>query len=114
MLDRILNPNPTFYKWDRFSTGFFPAVILPILCFFLFYLITLANSKFGQHANYSFELFWYTVKSGTAFMRTASLCCIPNAALFFFFINRNYFNASRAVVFVTMLLVIAIVIKDMM
>jgi hypothetical protein len=114
MLDRMLNPNPTFYKWDKFWTGFLPALVLPVICFFLFFLITLLNSRLAHHANYSFQLYWFTVQSGTAFLRTASLCCIPNAVLFFFFLNRNYFNASRAVVFTTMLYVIAIVIKDMM
>ena len=112
MLDKILNPVPTIYKWDRFWAGFIPALLLPVVSFFLFFLLTAAYSKFIDKATFSFTLFLYSIKGATSFLRTSTLCCLPNAAVFFFFIQRNYYNASRAVVFTTMLYVIAIVIKD--
>jgi len=113
MLERFLNPSPTFYKWDRFWVGFFPALLLPLVSFVILFAITWANAKFQYHENYSFTLYWHSVQSSVIFLRTSSLCCMPNAVLFFFFIRRNYNNASRAVVFTTMLYVLAIVIKDL-
>jgi hypothetical protein len=112
MLDRILNPNPTFYKWDTFWVGFVPAVLLPVVCFFAFYGLTYVNSIYLHNTSYSFHLFWYSMNNSATFLRTSTLCCIPNAAIFFFLINRNYNNASRAVIFATMLYILAIVIKD--
>ena len=31
MFERFFNPAPTFYKWDRFWVGFWPALFLPLL-----------------------------------------------------------------------------------
>jgi len=112
MFDTFFNPTPTFYKWDRFWVGFIPALLLPGVSLGAFFLLTYVNSVYFHHLAYSFTLFWYSINSSVAFLRTSTLCCIPNAAVFFFFIRRNYYNASRAVIFVTMLYVLAIVIKD--
>lgn len=114
MLDRILNPAPTFYKWDRFWVGFFPALFLPLAGFLVLFAITWANAKFQYRENYTFTQYYHSIQSATMFLRISSLCCMPNAVLFFFFIRRNYNNASRAVVFTTMLYVLAIVVKDLM
>ncbi|MDB5284256.1 MAG: hypothetical protein JWO06_3331 [Bacteroidota bacterium] len=114
MLDKFLNPTPTFYKWDRFWVGFLPALLLPLISFLLFYVITYANAKYNQQIIFEFGTFLRTMKGATVFLRTATLCCIPNGAIFFFLIQRNYNNASRAVVITTMLYVIAIVVNDVL
>jgi hypothetical protein len=113
MFDRFLNPAPTFYKWDRFWVGFLPAFVLPVISLLVLYLITWCNARFNYHEPFPWLIYWHSIQSATVFLRTASLCCMPNAVLFFFFIQRNYYNASRAVVFTTMLYVLAIVIKDL-
>ncbi len=113
MLDKYFNPNPTIYKWDRFSVGFIPSILLPVIVFFAFYGFTWFQSVYIQGASFSFSLFLHSMNNQTVFLKTSTLCCIPNAALFFFFIKRDYYNASRAVIVATMLLIIAIVIKDM-
>ena len=114
MLDEILNPTPTIYKWDRFWVGFLPALVLPVISFLIFYAVTYAYAKYNQHMILDFTTFLHTMKGATVFLRTSTLCCIPNAAVFFFLIQRNYNNASRAVVITTMLYVIAIVVKDVL
>ncbi len=112
MFDKFLNPAPTFYKWDRFWVGFLPALFLPLVSLVALYVITWANAKFNYHEAFGWDIYLHSIRSSTVFLRTASLCCMPNAVLFFFFIQRNYNNASRAVVFTTMLYVLVIVVKD--
>ena len=112
MLDRIFNASPTIYKWDNFWVGFLPAIISPFVMFFVLYGLAAAASYFGSHEKYMFEVYLYSMRSPTLFLRVTTLCCIPNGAIFFFLISRNYMNASRGVVLVTMLFVIAIVIRD--
>ncbi len=112
MLDRVLNPTPTIYKWDRFWVGFVPALLLPVISLLVLYLIISTTSQYQHHETFAFDTYLHAMQSNLYFLRIASLCCMPNAALFFFFISRNYNNASRAVVMTTMLYVLLIVIKD--
>lgn len=114
MLDRILNPTPTFYKWDRFSVGALPALILPFVCCMLLFVITFLNAKYVEHTQFTLHMFLLSFKSEVAFLRASSLCCMPNAALFFFFIKNDYYNASRGVIITTMLFVIAILTKELL
>lgn len=114
MLQQMLNPTPTFYKWDRFWVGFLPAIAVPIASFFIFFGLTYFLSVYVNKTSYSLHLFLYSMKNSTTFLRTTTLCCIPNAALFFFLINRSYYNASRAVVLTTMIFIILIVAKELL
>ena len=112
MLDRLFNPAPTIYKWDRFWVGFLPALIMPFVSLFVLYGIIAFSSQYLHHEHFGFDVFLHAMQSSLYFLRTSTLCCIPNAAIFFFLIKKNYNNASRAVVVTTMLYVIIIVIKD--
>lgn len=114
MLDRFLNPTPTFYKWDKFFTGAIPALILPFIALAGIFVISVAYSKFNYHEVFTMQQFLHSLQSPNVFLRTASLSCMANAALFFFFIQRNYYNASRGVIIITMLFVLAIVFKEML
>jgi len=109
MLDRILNPTPTFYKWDRFGVGFLPALICPVLGFMLIYLISMVSSNTSGAGHFTFSMYLTSLQNSNTFLRVTTLSCFGNAAVFFVFINRNYNNAARAVVITTMLYVIAIV-----
>ena len=112
MLDQVLNPSPTIYKWDRFWVGFLPALVLPVVSMLVLYGVIAITSQYQHNEVFSFDTFLHAMQSNLYFLRIASLCCMPNAALFFFFISKNYNNTSRAVVMTTMLYVILIVIKD--
>jgi hypothetical protein len=114
MLDKYLNPTPSVYKWDRFAVGFFPGLLLPFVMFMVFFCFTWFNAVCLHSGSFSAQLFLLSVSSPVTFMRITTLCCIPNGLLFFLFIHKNYYNAARAVVLVTMLYVIAIVAKDML
>ena len=112
MLDKFLNPTPTIYKWDRFWVGFLPALALPIVSMLVLYGIMALSSQLIHHEQFPLSSFTSAMQSTLYFLRITTLCCMPNAALFFLFIRLNYNNASRAVVITTMLYVILIVIKD--
>lgn len=112
MLDRLLNPSPTIYKWDRFWVGFVPALLLPVVSFFALYGFMAISSVVTKHESFAFEAYMSAMRSSLYFLRIATLCCMPSAGIFFFLVNKNYNNASRAVVITTMLYVMLIVIKD--
>lgn len=94
MLDRIFNPTPTIYKWDRFSTGFLPALVCPLLAFGFFYLFQL---------HMTFPEYLKTVMYPQLLAKILSFGCIINLAIFFLCINRNYYNAARGVIGATIL-----------
>jgi hypothetical protein len=102
MLDRILNPTPTFYKWDKFGVGFVPALMLPMLAFVFFYLL--------QIQQMSFELYLQTVKTPHMLSKILSFGCIINLGVFFLFISRDYYNAARGVIGATVLYGIPVII----
>ena len=112
MLDRIFNPAPTIYKWDKFWVGFLPGLVLPFLVFLIMYGVIAVSSQVMHHETYPFDAFLSSMHSSLLFLRITTLFCIPNGLIFFFLIQRNYNNASRGVVLVTMLYVITIVIRD--
>jgi hypothetical protein len=102
MLDRILNPTPTFYKWDKFWVGFMPALCLPLLAFVFFYLL--------QMQQMTFRFYLETVKAPDMLSKILSFGCIINLAVFFLFITRDYYNAARGVIAATLLYGIPVVI----
>lgn len=102
MLDRILNPTPTFYKWDKFLTGFFPALVLPLLAFVFFYLL--------QMQQMTFQFYLQTVRTPDMLSKILSFGCIINLAVFFIFITRDFYNAARGVIAATLLYGIPVVI----
>lgn len=101
MLERILNPARTIYKWDRFYVGFLPALFCPLLAFLFFYTF--------QMKLMSFEFYLQTVKSPDLMAKILSFGCILNLAIFFLFIDRNYYNASRGVIGATLLWALPII-----
>ena len=112
MLDRILNPTPTIYKWDRFWVGFLPALLLPLISALVLYAVIAISSQYYHHEAFPFSTYLHAMQSSLYFLRVASLCCMPNAIIFFLLIQQNYNNASRAVIITSMLYVMLIVIKD--
>jgi hypothetical protein len=112
MLDKIFNPAPTIYKWDRFWVGFLPALLAPVFSFLVLYLIISGTSRYVHHEGFSFSQFLNYLQSPVYFLQISTLCCFSNGIIFFAFIKQNYNNSSRAVILTTMLYVIAIVIRD--
>lgn len=102
MLDRLFNPTPTFYKWDRFWVGFVPGLIGPLVGILLFYFMKFSGQTFGYYM--------HLVKSPTVLSPLLSFGVIINLFIFFPFIWNNYYNAARGVIGATILYFIPIVI----
>src|SRR6476620_8947318 len=98
MLDEYLNSTPTFYKWDKFWVGALPALVVPFLGLAGIYLVTFLNAKFNQGEPFTPHMFRVSMQSNIAFMRISTLCCMMNGFLFFFFVRKDYNNASRGVI----------------
>ncbi len=114
MLDRYLNATPTFYKWDKFRVGAIPAVVVPFAGLAGVFLITFLNAKYNHHQDFTPHMFLVSLQSKVAFMRISTLCCMLNGFVFFFFVRKDYNNASRGVMVTTMLFVLAILIKEIL
>lgn len=114
MLDRYLNPSPTFYKWDKFWVGFVPALIVPFIGLLIVYTITMVSAKFNQGQDFSFHMFWVSLQSKAAFTKISTLCGMFNGLVFFFFVRKDYNNAMRGVITASMLYVMAILIKEIL
>lgn len=95
MIDKMFNPTPTFYKWDRFWIGLIPGMICPLLAFVFFYLLQIGDISFINYVR--------SVQSPELLSKIISFGCVINLGVFFLFINRNYYNASRGVIGATLL-----------
>lgn len=102
MLDRILNPTPTVYKWDTFWLGFVPGLLCPLLAFIFFYLLQMRMMSLQEYIAFS--------KYPAMAAKILSFGCIINLGLFFAFITKDYYNAARGVILATILYAIPIVI----
>lgn len=102
MLDRILNPTPTFYKWDRFWVGFALGMIGPLLGILFFYLM--------RFTDYTFTQYLLMVKYPKVLSPLLSFGAIVNLFFFFPLIWNDYYNAARGVIGATFIYAIPILI----
>jgi len=102
MLDRLFNPAPTVYKWDRFWVGFIPGLIGPLLGILFFYVL-----KYSDH---TFAEYLVLVKQPSVLSPLLSFGAIINLFIFFPFIWNHRYNAARGVIGATILYMIPIVI----
>ncbi|MES2620522.1 MAG: hypothetical protein V4615_06690 [Bacteroidota bacterium] len=106
MLDRILNPAPTIYKWDRFWVGFVPGLLGPVVCILFFYFLKYTNNSFTEYL--------FMVRSPVVLSPILSLGVIVNLFIFFPFIWSNHYNAARGVIGATFIYAIPIVVTKFM
>jgi H+/Cl- antiporter ClcA len=102
MLDRIFNPNPTFYKWDRFWVGFLLGLVGPLMGILFFYVM--------KFTGYTFTQYLQMVKYPSVLSPLLSFGAIINLFFFFPFIWNDYYNAARGVIGATFLYGIPILI----
>lgn len=114
MFDRYLNHTPTFYKWDKFWVGAVPALLVPVLGLGGVYLLTFLNAKYNQHHDFTLPMFFHSLKFTATFMKVATVCAMLNGFTFFFFVKKDYNNAARGAMVITMLMVLAILIKELL
>ncbi|MFN8298964.1 MAG: hypothetical protein U0T75_07665 [Chitinophagales bacterium] len=112
MFDRYLNPTPTIYKWDRFAVGFWPGLVLPFIGYLILYGFVCLQAVIQKQHVYSLPEFTHLLIYPTTFVKVATMSCFLNPVYFYLLIRRNYYNAARAVVTVSMLFVLVILIKQ--
>ncbi len=89
-------------RWNKFWIGLALGIILPLIVFLLVYLFGYSGTPFGEFLEYAFVM--------RALPKILSLCAIPNLAIFYFFLNREYWSATRGVIAATLLCTLGVVI----
>jgi hypothetical protein len=112
MIGKILQPHPTIYKYDRAWIGIVLGLIVPLSGILIVYLISLGNHYMapGHPDTISLERMFYSLRSITLLFRYMSVGCMLNLGVFYLFINRDYFNVSRGIIFSTILIAIPVMV----
>ena len=76
--------------------------MLPLVFFFLVYLIGYSKTPFCEFLEFAFVMH--------ALPKILSLCAIPNLAIFYLFLNKEYWYATRGIIAATLLYTLAVVV----
>ena len=82
-------------KINNLKLGLALGILAPVLTMLIIYLI--------QFTDYGLQELVDMLVSKKIFTKIVSLCVIPNLALFFFFLNKNYFYSARGILMATVL-----------
>ncbi|MDA3953660.1 MAG: hypothetical protein PF485_08440 [Bacteroidales bacterium] len=82
-------------KINNIKLGMLLGIIAPVITLIVIYLI-----KFTE---YNFQELIDLLIAKRIFTKIISLCVFPNLALFFLFLNRNYYSSARGVLMSTVL-----------
>ena len=89
-------------RWNKFWIGLALGIVLPLVAFLLIYFFGYSKTPFGEFLKYAFMI--------KALPKILSLCAIPNLAIFYLFLNKEYWYATRGVIFATMLCTLVVVL----
>jgi len=89
-------------RWNKFWIGLFLGIFLPLVVFLLVYLIGYSNTPFREFLEFSFVI--------KALPKILCLCVIPNLAIFYLFLNKEYWYATRGIITATLLCALAVVV----
>jgi len=81
-------------KYNKPYVGLFLGIALPLLSFFIYFLVMLGKSGEG----FNFEKFIDTLIYNDATTAVISLCVLPNLLLFFLFKKLDYWYAIKGVI----------------
>jgi hypothetical protein len=90
-------------KFNHILVGLIPGLILPLIVFYLIYLLKYGNRM--PIRDYMLIMF-----SKGVLTQLLSLCVIPNLLLFFIFMWINYLYSARGVVFSVLIYAFSILI----
>jgi hypothetical protein len=110
MLDKIFVQYPTIYKYDRTWIGVILGLIVPTLGVLIVYLLSVANHFVSGDDIISISILIRNINSVLLFTKFLSVGCILNLGVFFLFINRDYFNIARGIIFATMIVALPIIV----
>ena len=89
-------------RWNKFWIGLVLGVVLPCAVFLLVYLFVYSKTPWGEFFKYAFVM--------QALPKIFSLCVIPNLAVFYLFLNKEYWLTTRGVIAATLLCTLAVVV----
>jgi hypothetical protein len=89
-------------RWNKMWTGLALGIVLPLAVFFLIYLFGYSKTPWGEFLEYALVM--------KALPKILSLCVIPNLAVFYLFLNKEYWRATRGVIVATLLATLAVVV----
>lgn len=82
-------------KIDNLKLGVFLGILAPVIAMLIIYLIQFSNFKLNELID--------LLVSKKVFTKIVSLCVLPNLALFFFFLNKNYYYSARGILLSTII-----------
>lgn len=89
-------------KWDNRQIGFLAGLVAPAITFGVYYL--------ARYPHLNFMEFVHTTIFYGVFTNILALCTIPNLLVFFFFLNREYYDTVRGIIFATFMLTLAVAV----
>jgi len=89
-------------KVDSIKLGLFLGILAPALTMLIIYFI--------QFSSYDLNELVHMLVVKKVFTKIVSLCVIPNLALFFFFLNKNYYRSARGILTATFIFAIFVFI----
>ena len=89
-------------KYNRLIFGLIPGIIIPVITIFIFSLFKSGATDFVSYVEF--------VISISMLSNILSLCALPNLAIFYFFLNKEYYYSVRGVIFATLIWALLVVI----
>jgi len=89
-------------RFNKFWIGSALGMILPLAVFLLVYQIGYSNTPFREFMKFSLMI--------GALAKILSMCAIPNLAIFYLFLNKEYWRATRGIITATLLYTLAVVV----
>ena len=87
-------------RWNKFWIGLSLGIVLPLVVFLLVYLIGYSDTSFKEFLGFAFVI--------KALPKILCLCVFPNLAIFYLFLNKEYWYATRGVITATLLCTLTI------
>jgi hypothetical protein len=89
-------------RLNKFWTGLALGIALPLVALLLVYLFGYRKTSFDKFIEFALMMH--------ALPKILSLCVIPNLAVFYLFLNKEYWYATRGVIAATLLCTVAVLI----
>lgn len=109
MFERIFPEQPTIYKYDKTWIGVLLGLLVPTLGVLIVYLLSVANHFMVGEEIISIPQLVSNINSVVLLTKFLSVGCILNLGVFFLFINRDYYNIARGIIFATMIVALPII-----
>ena len=103
MFNKVFASHPTIYKWDRTWIGVIIGLIVPTAGILIIYLLSVMNHFMIGEAIVSIPKLIKNINSLLLLTKFLSVGCILNLGVFYLFINRDYYNVARGIIFATMI-----------